>query len=106
VIGTEYLTELSRKLGVNCIGAAVYTEKWIYVSEASAVLHEFGHFLDCTMGFPHEHSITQRCGTFRNVAYWKRQSGYLSRVQYGTAENASKTSAPSQQQPIGKNPMG
>ena len=30
----------------------------------------------------------------------------LSRVQYGTAENASKTSAPSQQQPIGKNPMG
>ena len=55
VIGTEYLTELSRKLGVNCIGAAVYTEKRIYVSEASAVLHEFGHFLDCTMGFPQEH---------------------------------------------------
>lgn len=55
VVGTEYLTELSRKLGVNCIGAAVYTEKRIYVSEASAVLHEFGHFLDCTMGFPQEH---------------------------------------------------
>lgn len=55
VIGTEYLTELSRKLGVNCIGAAVYTEKQIYVSEASAVLHEFGHFLDCAMGFPQEH---------------------------------------------------
>ena len=55
VIGTEYLTELSRKLGVNCIGAAVYTEKRIYVSEASAVLHEFGHFLDCTMGFPQEY---------------------------------------------------
>ena len=55
VIGTEYLTELSRKLGVNCIGAAVYTEKRIDVSEASAVLHEFGHFLDCTMGFPQEH---------------------------------------------------
>ena len=55
VIGTEYLTDLSRKLSVNCIGAAVYTEKRIYVSEASAVLHEFGHFLDCTMGFPQEH---------------------------------------------------
>ncbi len=94
VIGTEYLADLSRKLGVNCIGAAAYTEKRIYVSEASAVLHEFGHFLDCTMGFPHEHSITQRCGTFRNVAYWKRQSGYLSRVRYGTAENAGRTSAP------------
>lgn len=55
VIGTEYLTALSRKLGVNCIGAAAYTEKRIYVSEASAILHEFGHFLDCTMGFPQEH---------------------------------------------------
>ena len=55
VIGTEYLSDLSRKLGVNCIGAAVYTEKRIYVSEASAVLHEFGHFLDCTMGFPQKH---------------------------------------------------
>ena len=55
VIGTEYLTDLSRKLGVNCIGAAAYTEKRIYVSEASAVLHEFGHFLDYTMGFPQEH---------------------------------------------------
>ena len=52
VIGTEYLTALSRKLGVNCIGAAAYTEKRIYVFEASAILHEFGHFLDCTMGFP------------------------------------------------------
>ena len=29
-----------------------------------------------------------------NVAYWKRQSGYLSRVRYGTAENAGRTSAP------------
>ncbi len=25
-----------------------------------------------------ETGITQRCGTFRNAAYWKRQSGYLS----------------------------
>ena len=55
VIGTEYLTALSRKLGVNCIGAAAYTEKRIYVFEASAILHEFGHFLDCTMGFPQAH---------------------------------------------------
>ena len=55
VVGTEYLTDLSRKLGVNCFGAAAYTEKQIYVSEASAILHEFGHFLDCAMGFPQEH---------------------------------------------------
>ena len=55
VIGTEYLSDLGRKLGVNCIGVAVYPEKRIYVSEASAILHEFGHFLDCTMGFPQAH---------------------------------------------------
>ena len=30
----------------------------------------------------------------RNVAYWKRRSGYLSRVRYGTAENAGRASAP------------
>ena len=41
-----------------------------------------------------ETGIMQRGGTFRNVAYWKRQSGYLSRVRYGTAENAGRTSAP------------
>ena len=65
VIGTEYLTNLSRKLGVNCIGAAVYTEKRIYVSEASAVLHEFGHFLDCAMGFPQEHIPSPRRSNLR-----------------------------------------
>ena len=63
VIGTEYLTDLSQKLGISCIGAAVYTEKRIYVSEASAVLHEFGHFLDCTMGFPQEHNGTRQSKT-------------------------------------------
>lgn len=63
VIGTEYLADLSRKLGVNCIGAAAYTEKRIYVSEASAILHEFGHFLDCTMGFPQEHNGTRQSKT-------------------------------------------
>ena len=41
-----------------------------------------------------ETGIMQRCGTFRNAAYWKRQSGYLSRVRYGTAETAGKTFAP------------
>jgi len=63
VIGIEYLTDLSQKLGINCIGAAVYTEKRIYVSEASAVLHEFGHFLDCAMGFPQEHNGTRQSKT-------------------------------------------
>lgn len=30
--------------------------------------------------FGTETGITQRCGTFRNVAYWKRQSGRLPRL--------------------------
>ena len=42
----EYMAALSRKLDMSCIGAADYGAKRIYVSEASATLHEFGHFLD------------------------------------------------------------
>ena len=80
VIGTEYLTALSRKLGVNCIGAAAYTEKRIYVFEASAILHEFGHFLDCTMGFPQEHTIDD-IGRWASE-YWS----YSGRI--GLAESA------------------
>ena len=41
-----------------------------------------------------ETGITQRCGTFRNVAYWRRQSGYLLGMRCGTAENAGGASAP------------
>ena len=40
---------------MSCIGATNYRQKTIYVSEASATLHEFGHFLDWTLGFPAEH---------------------------------------------------
>ena len=49
VIGTEYLADLSRKLGVNCIGAASYADKTIYISAAGSTLHEFGHFLSSTL---------------------------------------------------------
>ena len=31
---------------MRCVGAADYQGKRIYVSDASATLHEFGHFLD------------------------------------------------------------
>ena len=37
------------------IGATNYSRKTIYISEASATLHEFGHFLDGQLGFPAEH---------------------------------------------------
>ena len=54
-IGFDYISELSNRLNMSCIGATNYSRKTIYISEASATLHEFGHFLDGQMGFPSEH---------------------------------------------------
>ena len=54
-IDFDYISELSNRLNMSCIGATNYSRKTIYISEASATLHEFGHFLDWTLGFPAEH---------------------------------------------------
>lgn len=54
-IDFDYISELSKQLNMSCIGASNYSQKTIYISEASATLHEFGHFLDWTLGFPAEH---------------------------------------------------
>ena len=54
-IDFDYMGELSDRLNMSCIGAADYGRKTIYVSKASATLHEFGHFLDSQLGFPAEH---------------------------------------------------
>ena len=54
-IDFDYISELSKQLNMNCIGAINYSQKTIYISEASATLHEFGHFLDWMLGFPAEH---------------------------------------------------
>ena len=54
-IDFDYISELSKQLNMSCIGATSYGQKTIYISEASATLHEFGHFLDWTRGFPAEH---------------------------------------------------
>ena len=54
-IDFNYISELSKQLNMSCIGATNYSQKAIYISEASATLHEFGHFLDWTLGFPAEH---------------------------------------------------
>lgn len=54
-IDFDYMGGLSKKLNMSCIGATNYSRKTIYLSEASATLHEFGHFLDWTLGFPAEH---------------------------------------------------
>ena len=49
------LRTASKQLNMSCIGATNYSQKTIYLSEASATLHEFGHFLDWTLGIPAEH---------------------------------------------------
>ena len=54
-IDFDYISELSKQLDMSCIGATNYSRKTIYISEASATLHEFGHFLDWLLGFPAEH---------------------------------------------------
>ena len=54
-IDFDYMGSLSKKLNMSCIGATNYSQKTIYLSEASATLHEFGHFLDWTLGIPAEH---------------------------------------------------
>ena len=54
-IDFDYMGELSDQLNMSCIGATNYSQKTIYISEAGATLHEFGHFLDGRMGFPSEH---------------------------------------------------
>ena len=54
-IDFDYISELSKQLNMSCIGATNYSQKTIYLSDASATLHEFGHFLDWQLGFPAEH---------------------------------------------------
>lgn len=54
-IDFDYISELSKQLNMSCIGATNYSQKTIYLSDTSATLHEFGHFLDWQLGFPAEH---------------------------------------------------
>lgn len=54
-IDFDYISEISKQLNMSCIGATNYSQKTIYLSDASATLHEFGHFLDWQLGFPAEH---------------------------------------------------
>ena len=54
-IDFDYMSEIFKQLDMSCIGATNYIQKTIYISDASATLHEFGHFLDWMLGFPAEH---------------------------------------------------
>lgn len=51
-VNFQYLADLSKQYSWTCIGATDYSVRRIYVSEAGATLHEFGHFLDSALGFP------------------------------------------------------
>ncbi len=69
-IDFDYMGGLSKKLNMSCIGATNYSRKTIYISEADATLHEFGHFLDYALGFPQsmngciwQNRRTPVCGT-------------------------------------------
>ena len=75
-IDFDYISELSKQLNMSCIGATNYSQKTIYISEASATLHEFGHFLDWMLGFPAEH-----------------EQLYLAEAQNSGLRNYAKTNA-------------
>ena len=53
-VDTRHLAELGRKYRASCTGATEPREKRIYVAASSAVLHEFGHFLDYVLDYPSE----------------------------------------------------
>lgn len=97
-IDFDYISELSKQLNMSCIGATSYSQKTIYISEASATLHEFGHFLDWTLGFPAEHEQLFRAeaaaAPLRNYAKTNAREYFADCFAYWVkyAENANAIS--------------
>ena len=54
-IDFDRVAQFAEELKVSCIGVTDYSSKTIYISDARATAHEFGHFLDKVLGFPAEH---------------------------------------------------
>lgn len=53
VIDHEYTAKMGKLYNVSCTGVTSYQERTIFVSEAGAVLHEFGHFIEgALLSFP------------------------------------------------------
>ena len=93
-IDFDYISELSKQLNMSCIGATNYSQKTIYISEASATLHEFGHFLDWMLGFPAEHeqlylAETQNSG-LRNYAKTNAREYFADSFDYWIAYSGSE----------------
>ena len=97
-IDFDYISELSKQLNMSCIGATNYSQKTIYISEASATLHEFGHFLDWMLGFPAEHEQLFRAeaaaAPLRNYAKTNAREYFADCFAYWVkyAENANAIS--------------
>lgn len=54
IVDFTRIAQYSQEFGMPCIGVTSYSAKKIYVSDADATLHEMGHFLHDTIGFPKE----------------------------------------------------
>lgn len=97
-IDFDYISDLSKQLNMSCIGATNYSRKTIYISEASATLHEFGHFLDWMLGFPAEHEQLFRAeaaaAPLRNYAKTNAREYFADCFAYWVkyAENANAIS--------------
>ncbi len=50
----SYLEQLSQEYGYRCVAATSYKNKGIYLTAASSLVHEFGHFLHYTLDFNKE----------------------------------------------------
>lgn len=68
VIDYSYLRDFSRQRGMTCIGVTSYSTREIYVSDYTATIHEFGHFLDQVLRFPAEHETLFRAEAHSSLA--------------------------------------
>ena len=55
-IDFDYPAQLCRERGLSCIGVTSYSKKTIFVADASAIWHEFGHYIDGRLTFPAKHT--------------------------------------------------
>lgn len=68
VIDYGYLRDFSRQRGMTCIGVTSYSTREIYVSDYTATVHEFGHFLDQVLRFPAKHETLFRAEAHSSLA--------------------------------------
>ena len=55
-IDFDYPAQLGREKSLSCIGVTSYSKKTIFVADASAIWHEFGHYVEGRLTFPAKHT--------------------------------------------------